>query len=166
MGSAWYVLYTKPKKENLVFSYLKSQGFEVFYPTVKVKPVNPRASKIHPLFPRYMFVCADLAEVGISALQWIPNVIGLVHFGGHPAVLPDNVVHEVRQQVAKLHEKGGMTPDGLKRGDPVRITQGPLAGYGALFDVRLSGTQRVQILLNMVGRPMKVQVDANTIEKL
>jgi len=165
MTAAWYVLHTKPRRETAVYSYLRTQGVEVFYPSVKVKPVNPRASTIRPYFPRYLFVRADLGEVGISALQWVPNAIGLVQFDGIPAAVPDSLVITLKRRIEEIKVAGGLVFHELAPGDAVRITQGPLAGYNALFDLRLSGTQRVQVLLEMLGRPVYVQVDAGAIEK-
>ncbi len=165
MGQAWYVLQSKPNKENQLYAYVESQGFEVFYPTIRVQPVNPRSSKIRPYFPRYMFVHVDLVAVGISALQWVPGAIGLVQFRGYAAPVPDHVIHELKRRAADIEAAGGIQLEGLKQGDPVRITHGPLAGYEALFDLRLSGSQRVQVLLEMLGRLVKVKVSAGAIEK-
>ena len=165
MSAAWYVLHSKPHKENQLNAYLQSQKLETFYPTLRVQPVNPRASKIRPYFPGYLFVRADLDEVGLSALQWIPGAIGLVSFDGRPGTVPDHVIRELRQRTERIQAAGGLTLDGLKQGDPVRITHGPFAGYEAIFDLRLSGSQRVQVLLEMLGRLVKVRTSANAIEK-
>jgi transcription elongation factor/antiterminator RfaH len=163
MSVAWYVLQTKPRKENKVFSFLKTRGINVYYPAIEVTPVNPRASKVRPLFPRYMFVYVDLDEIGISTLQWIPNAIGLVQFGEHPAVISENILHEIKARLVQVQETAAR--DDLKPGDLVRITDGPLAGYEAMFDMRLNGTDRVQVLLNMLGRLVKTRVDATAVEK-
>lgn len=163
--ASWYVIHSKPRKENQVNAYLRTQGFETFYPTLHVQPVNPRASKIRPYFPRYLFVHADLDEVGVSALQWVPGAIGLVSFDGQPVPVPEYVVHELKRRVAEIRAAGGLVFDGLQPGDAVRITQGPFAGYEAVFDMRLSGSERVQVLLQMLGRLVKVQVNAGAIEK-
>ncbi len=166
MGTtAWYVLHSKPRKEQQLDTYLRSQDFETFYPTLRVQPVNPRASKVRPYFPRYLFVRADLDAVGTSALQWVPGAIGLVEVGGVPATISEAMIYQIRRQVEAIDAAGGLTFTGLQPGDPVRITHGPLAGYEALFDTRLSGTERVQVLLQMLGRQVKVQVNAGAIEK-
>lgn len=162
---AWYVVQSKPHKENQVCAYLEAQGYEVFYPSIRVQPVNPRSSKIRPYFPRYMFVNADLAVVGVSALTWIPNAIGLVHFDNEITPVPDHVIWELKRRVEAIEAAGGLVLNGLKQGDPVRITQGPLAGYEAIFDFRLSDSDRVQVLLTMLGRLVKAKVSASTIEK-
>lgn len=163
--AAWYVLHCKPQKENHVYAYLEAQAFEVFYPTIRVEPVNPRSSKIRPYFPRYMFVHANLEEIGTSTLNWIPNAIGLVRFDHDAVPVPDNVIFELRRRIDQIEAEGGLTCDGLQKGDRVRITRGPLAGYDAIFDKRLSGSERVQVLLTMLGRLVKVTVNANLVER-
>ncbi len=165
MGKAWYVIQSKPHKENQLCTYLETQQFVVFYPTIEVEPVNPRSSRIRPYFPRYMFVYADLDEVGISALQWVPFAIGLVQFDGYAMPVPENVVHELKRRIAAIESAGGIHLEGLKQGDPVRITRGPLAGYEALFDMRLSDSERVQVLLEMLGRQVRAKVSRSAIEK-
>jgi hypothetical protein len=40
-----------------------------------------------------------------------------------------------------------------------------LAGYEAIFDLQLSGSERVQVLLEMLGRLVKVTVNTSAIEK-
>jgi transcriptional antiterminator RfaH len=161
----WYVLHCKPHKENQVHAYLQAQGFEVFYPTMRVQPTNPRASKIRPYFPRYIFVNTDLKTVGMSALQWIPNAIGLVCCDHQAVPVAPNVIYELRCRIEQIEAVGGVLFDGLQHGDRVRITHGPLAGYVAIFDFRLSDSERVQVLLDLVGKQVKVKVHASMLEK-
>jgi len=165
MVEAWYVIHTKPRKERHVSEYLKSQGFEIYFPALSVKPVNPRCSKIRPYFPRYIFVKADIEEVGVSALQRVPNAIGLVTFGDNVATVPDEIVNNLKQSVKAIQGAGGLNLAGLKQGDPIKITHGPLAGHEAIFDMRLSASDRVQVLMEILGRQVKVQVDGNTVTK-
>jgi transcription antitermination factor NusG len=164
-GTLWHVLQTKPRKEILVDGFLCANGFETFFPVVHVKPVNPRAAKIRPYFPRYLFVHADLTECGESALQWAPGTIGLVRFGGEPAVVADNFIYELEHRIIEIERSGGLHLDGLKRGDAVSITSGPFADCEAIFDLRLNDNDRVQVFLHWLGRQIKVQVDASTLAK-
>ncbi len=166
MGNpAWHVLHSKPHKENQLNAYLQAQGHEVFYPTLKVQPVNPRSSKIRPYFPGYMFIHVDIDEVGISALQWVPGANRLVAFDGCPATIPEHVIRELKSRIAKIEAAGGLALEGLKRGDVVEIINGPFAGYEAIFDMRLSGNERVQVLLDILGRQVRVKVLTGSIEK-
>ncbi len=165
MTLQWYTLFSKPRHELQVANYLRSQNISIYFPTIQVDPVNPRASRIRPFFPRYMFVHADLAAVEIRALRWAPGAVGLVDFDGEPAVVPDHFIEELRKRVSAIDLAGGLHLDGLKQGDEVEIRSGPFAGYGAIFDARLKGEERVQVLLHWLGREIKVQVDARKIEK-
>jgi transcription elongation factor/antiterminator RfaH len=163
--TAWYVLHSKPNRENELNAYLESVGIKTYFPTIHVNPINPRSRKIRPYFPRYLFVYVRLAEVGLSIFRWAPGATRLVEFGGYPAKVPDGVIYQLKRHLEAVEAAGGFHLDGLKPGDPVRIVDGPLAGYEAIFDVRLSGNDRVQVLLEMLGRQIHAQVNANTIEK-
>jgi transcriptional antiterminator RfaH len=164
-GVHWYALHSKPRKERQVETYLQYQNIETFYPTIRVKPVNPRAAKIQSYFPGYLFVHVDLACVGLSALNWVPGAIGLVTFGGQPPAIPDHVIARLYEHVAQLEVIRQSFVDSLKPGDTVQICSGPLRGYEAMFDTRLNGNQRVQVLLKALGRTIKTTVNVKDIEK-
>jgi len=165
MDESWYVVHSKSRKENQLYSYLCAKEIEVFYPSIKVKPVNPRASKVRPYFPGYLFVHVDLNEVGKNALEWIPGATGLVSFGGEPAVVSEYFVHELKRHLAQLKAEHELGLHGMKPGGKIRIIGGVFAGYDAIFDARLNGDQRAQVLLQWLGHQLKVEVDANMIEK-
>ena len=159
MADQWYALRSKPRKEEVVWRQVRSQGFESFYPRLRVNPVNPRSSKIRPYFPGYMFVKADLEAVGISLFQWMPHSMGLVCFGGEPANVPENLIHTIRKRVEEIAAAGGELFEGLKPGDVVRISDGPFRGYEAIFDTRLPGSERVRVLLELLGNQRRVPVE-------
>jgi len=69
MALQWYALRSKPHKEEAVLHQVVTRGYEVFYPRLRVKPVNPRARKIQPYFPGYMFIHVDLEEAGLSTFN-------------------------------------------------------------------------------------------------
>ena len=166
MASQWYVLRSKPNKERIVWQQVQARGIETFYPRLKVRPVNPRARKIKPYFPGYLFVRADLDEVGLSTFQYMPYAVGLVCFGGEPAYVPEALINAIRLRVGgEIAEAGaGITGD-FKRNDPVWIHDGPFVDYEAIFDTRISGSERVRVLLQMIdGRNIKVEMYAAQIE--
>lgn len=151
MASLWYVLRSKPHMEAVVADRARAQGAEVFYPCIRVQPVNPRSRKVRPYFPGYLFVRGDLETLSLSSFQWMPNAIGLVAFGGIPAPVPDEVVEAIRQHVERVSAAGGEQLFGLRPGDEVLVQNGPFAGYEAIFDTRLSGSDRVRVLLKMLN---------------
>jgi len=167
MSEHWYALRSKPRKEDVVWRQLRSQDFEVFYPRLRVHPVNPRSRKVRPYFPGYMFVKADIEEIGISTFQWMPHAIGLVCFGDEASIVPDNLIAAIQSRVEEIAEAGGELFDGLNSGDKVTISDGPFAGYEAIFDTRLPGSERVRVLLQLLNnqRQIPVELKAGQIRK-
>lgn len=167
MSNNWYALRSKPRKEEVVWRQVLSHDLEAFYPRLRVHPVNPRSRKLKPYFPGYLFVHADLDEVGHSLFQWMPHSLGLVSFGGEPASVPPNLINELRKRVEAINAAGGELFDGLKSGDKVKISDGPFEGYEAIFDTRLPGSERVRVLLALLGnqRQVPVELDASQIKR-
>jgi transcriptional antiterminator RfaH len=149
MSLRWYVLRSKPNREELLYEQLNLRGIETFYPRIQVRVVNPRARRIKPYFPSYLFVNIDLARIGETTLQWIPGTTGLVTFGGEPAYVPDNLIYTIRRRVEEIDTAGGELLKTFKSGDSVLIQDGPFKGYEAIFDSRISGNERVRVLLQL-----------------
>jgi transcription elongation factor/antiterminator RfaH len=164
-GQHWYVIRSKPRRERFVCDQLHGQGLEVFYPAVRVHPVNPRSAKERAYFPSYLFAHLDLAAVGVNRLRWLPAAVGLLEFGGEPAIVPDLLIAQLKLRLASIQSVGGLTFDNLQPGDVVKITSGPFAGYEAIFDLRLKGSERVRVLLEMLRRQVSVEIDAGSIRK-
>jgi len=166
MPAYWYALQSKPNKEDALNDQLLNQGIEVFYPRIRVTPINPRARKIRPYFPGYLFIKADLELIGLSALQWMPFSRGMVIFDQEPASVPDYLIEAIRRRVNQVNETGGEIFYGLNRGDEVFIQDGPFAGYEAIFDVRLPGSERVRVLIKLLSdRQIPVEIHAGLIRQ-
>ncbi len=166
MGKYWYALHSHPHKEELLWKQVEANQIEVFYPRIRVSPVNPRSRKIRPYFPGYLFVRADLEEVGMSIFNWMPYATGLVSFGGEPSVVSDVLVHTIKQRIMQIEQSGGELFDGLQQGDPVVIEDGPFAGYEGIFDLRLPGNERVRVLLKMLSeRNVPLELRAGQVRK-
>jgi transcription antitermination factor NusG len=166
MSFHWYALKSHPHKEELLLHQVEAQGFEAFYPRIQVRPVNPRSRTIRPYFPGYMFVYADLDVSGTSVFQWMPYTTGLVAFGGEASVVPDSLISGIRQRISEIKKAGGELFDGLKSGDAVLIQGGPFEGYDAIFDTRISGSERVRVLLKILNnQSVRVELPAGQISK-
>ena len=152
MADAWYVIRSKPNKEDFLAGQLSAYGIQVYYPKIRVKTVNPRARKVKAYFPSYLFVRVDLETVSISTLQWMPGAVNLVIFDGQPASVPDALITAIERQVEYINTSQQNTILGLKPGDAVTIQDGPFAGYGAIFDGKIPGRQRVRVLLTYLQK--------------
>jgi transcriptional antiterminator RfaH len=166
MALSWYAMRSKPNKEEFLAGQLRGYGVEVYFPALRVKPVNPRAKKIRPYFPNYLFVRVDLDEVNMSDLQWMPGASGLVSFAGEPASVPDFLIAALRRQVDLHNEAFQEQRKNFKPGEPIVIQEGPFAGYEAIFDTRISGQDRVRVLLKLLqSRQVPVELSDHQIRR-
>lgn len=166
MPMQWYVLRSKPHKEVFLWEQLLARGIETYYSQIRVQPVNPRSRKVRPYFPGYLFVHVDLEQVTQSTLRWMPGAVGLVMFDGQPPVVPDGLIQAIRRRVDEINAAGGEVLEGLNPGDAVTVRAGPFAGYEAIFDTRLTGNERVRVLLKMLGdRQLPLDIPAGQIQR-
>jgi transcriptional antiterminator RfaH len=162
----WYALNSHPNKEDLLYKQIESRGFEVFFPRIRVTPINPRSRKIRPYFPGYLFIRADLEEVGISTFNWMPYSKRIISFGGEPSVVPEALISQIQLKIESINNAGGEIFNDLKSGDEVSVEHGPFEGYEAIFDARIGGAERVRILLKMLSdHYVPVELDAALIQK-
>lgn len=165
MTFSWYVLHSKPNKEDFLFSQLRNREIEVYYPHLRVAPVNPRARKVKPFFPGYLFVRVDLEDVPLSSLTYVPGANRVVSFDHQPAIVPDEVISTIRLNVERINESPDLYYNQLSHGDPVIIQGGPFEGYQAIFDTRLEGSERVRLLVEILrGQQVRVQVPSKMVK--
>lgn len=161
----WYVVRSKPRNEELLWKQFCLRNLEAYYPSIKVKTINPRARQVQSYFPCYLFVHIDLGQISKSILDWIPGSAGLVSFGDEPASVPDDLVYEIRQRIEKLGNNSDKTHITLCRGDKVAIHNSVFEGHEGIFDFRLSGTDRVRILLSLLNnRFMPIELPVSQIQ--
>ncbi|MEP0805491.1 MAG: hypothetical protein HRF47_08360 [Chloroflexota bacterium] len=167
MAASWYAMRSKSNKEEFLASQLQAHGLDVFFPVLRVKPVNPRARKFRPYFPNYLFVRVDLETINISDLNWMPGASGLVSFGGEPASVPDLLIATLKKQIEHHNASLRDEENNFQRGDIVLIETGPFAGYEAVFDTHISGQDRVRVLLSLLQRrQLPVEIAGRQIRRL
>lgn len=166
MSQRWYVIHTKPRKEEFLAGQMLLRKIETFHPRIRVQTVNPRAHKIKSYFPGYVFAHLDFDQAGRSSLNYLPGATGLVCFDGEAAEVPDGLIHAIRQRVDAINSAGGELLESLKHGDKVLIHSGPFSGYEAIFDAKIPGSERVRILLSMLKqRQIPLDLSAGNIRK-
>ncbi|MFN8496871.1 MAG: transcription termination/antitermination NusG family protein [Anaerolineae bacterium] len=159
---AWYALYTKPHAERQVSEALAARGHESYLPLMPVWRARRRRMEEEPLFACYSFVHLDLDEVGISQVTWLPGLRTVVSFGGEPTPLPQDMIEHIRRRVRQMT---GTPQNVLRSGDRVRITAGPLKDLEAVFEGHLSGFERAQILVEVMGRFTRCDVNTEILER-
>ena len=70
------------------------QGFHVYLPRIQVRRHRRGQwiDAVESLFPRYLFIRIDPHRSNIAPVRSTRGVVGLVRFGGQPAVVPDEVI--------------------------------------------------------------------------
>lgn len=166
MSSFWYVIQSHPNKEQLLYKQIKLLGIEVFYPKLKVKPVNPRARKIRPYFPGYLFIRTEPEMIGSSTIKWMPHSKGVVSFGGIPSIVPDTLINNILQKIGDTKDSLIEIQEEINSGTPISIEYGLFEGYEGIFDMKLEGTDRVRILLKMLSdQYVPVELEISQIQK-
>jgi transcriptional antiterminator RfaH len=159
----WYALYTKPRNERQVNTLLRGQGIETYLPTVQRKVRRRDRPDRVVYFPCYLFARLDFEVVPRSSIAWMPGVRRIVSSGDQPAVVADEIVELIRCRLKDVEE---VSYGRLKQGDRVRIASGPLRDLEAVFDQPLSATDRIRILLDVMGRMTPVEIDYSQIVPL
>ena len=151
MTYRWYAIRSNPRSEDFLADQMQTRRIDFFNPQIRVQPVNPRAKKIKPYFPGYLFVRLDLEKMPASSMQNIPGAAGLVTFGGEAADVPDSLIRAIQQRIDGINNAQGEFLDAVRSGEPVVIASGSFAGYEAIFDARLPGSDRVRVLLQLLN---------------
>ena len=164
--NAWYLVYTKPAREDLAVLHLKRQDYEVYLPKLKVyrRRAGRRRQVIEPLFPRYLFIRLSDQTDNWGPIRSTIGVSGLVRFGMRAARIPGDLVRALRQRESGegLHE---LTPKPLAPGQKVRIADGPFTGYEAVF-CRPAARDRVALLLRIAEKSLKIELERKYVESL
>lgn len=168
---AWYTLHAKPHKERQVQAVLSARGMQVYFPTVPVTARRGRPA-VRAFFPRYLFVRADLEQVGLWTLRYAPGASGVVMFGDTPARVTDEVIAALQTRLAGVDASAGTRRvivdargEIIAPGDRVAVTVGPLAEFEAVFERRLSAAGRVRILIHWLQRWTAVEIEASALQK-
>jgi transcriptional antiterminator RfaH len=156
---AWYCVRTKPKHEHIAAANVRKQlALEVFHPRLRIEHHTRRGivRVTEPLFPGYIFVRCVLEE-SLDEIRYAYGVNCIVHFGDRVPTIGDSVIEEL-QGCFPAEEPMPMS-DPLEPGLEVVVSGGAFSGMQANVLRVMPARQRVQILLEILGRPTEVEVD-------
>ena len=161
---SWYLVVTKPQSEFKAQENLLRQGYETYLPLVQTS--RRRNGKIvnrtEAFFPRYLFIHLDKENDNWSPIRSTLGVAGLVRFGGMPAVVPENMVANLKNNENEFGLQSFEKKE-LKQGDKVEIIDGPFEGYKAIYQ-KMKSSERVSVLLDIVGKNTQVTLSINELE--
>lgn len=161
----WYVIQTKPKKEEEATKYLSTKGVEIFSPLIETFPLrNGRMNKeFKSLFPGYIFGKFDLTQ-DYPLVRWGRGVKCVLSFGGYPVPLSEEAIQIVRERTD--HQGIVRMKQTYQANEVIRIKAGPLKDLVGLFERWASDSERVRVLLNLIGYQPSIELHYSMIEKV
>lgn len=165
-NSAWYVAQTQVQSEAKACANLVQQGFEVYLPRYLRTVRHARRVNVvrAPLFPNYIFIRIDMETQRWRAINSTVGIKRLVGHEGTPARIAANVVEELKKHEQADGFLSVVSPAvRFKAGDAVRILRGAFDSCRGIFQAR-TDNERVEILLEMLGRKVRVVTDVQLIE--
>jgi len=156
---AWYCARTKPKHEHIAAANLRKYlALEVFHPQLRVERSTQRGlvRVVEPLFPCYIFVNCIIQD-HINEIRYTNGVSSIVHFADRIPTVSDTVIADLRSCFSA--EEPMAVEERLMPGAEVVMSQGAFSGMQASVLRVMSAGRRVQVLLDILGRPTAVEVD-------
>jgi transcriptional antiterminator RfaH len=162
--SNWYVVQTHSSAERKAMMHLNHQGFATYLPCCAKSRRHARKVEngVSPLFPNYLFVALDTRKDRWRCIQSTIGVVRLVCNGEKPAAVPDGLVEDLKAQ----QDAQGLIPVAacprFSPGDKVLVARGAFSCCLGLFE-SFSGSERVAILLDLLGRKVRVMIGVDDL---
>jgi len=162
---AWFAVQTHPRAEEKALGHLRRQGYRAYLPRYAklVRHARKTSHVTRPLFPGYLFVAFDPEVDRWRPIRSTHGVIDIVHFGDRPTPLPAGLI----DGLIELENAEGCIPlvqqPSYMPGSAVVVTAGPFARCLGLYE-GITESERVAILLELLGRRVRVVLDPELIE--
>lgn len=160
---AWYCIRSKPKHEHIAAKHLRRlKNLEVFNPRLRMRKVTRRgpAWVTEALFPNYLFARFPFHQM-LDDVRFAQGVSSVVGFGGQYPEVPTEAIEDLRRNFPADDLK---VADELPcEGDTITITIPAMFGWSGKVLRSLPARQRVQVLLEMLGRTAMVELSAKDV---
>lgn len=163
-GKRWYVVQSQPNAERKAVMHLERQGFTAYLPRLLKRRRHARRVEIvaAPLFPRYLFVAVDLSAQRWRSIFSTVGVSRLVCNGDAPTPIADQVISNLKsREDLEGYIRLDLRPN-FQKGDKIRVLEGVFADCLGLYE-GMRDSERVAILLDLLGRKVRVMVDLDAV---
>lgn len=162
----WYVVHTQPNSERQAAEHIARQGFAAYLPQYLKKRRHARRVDVvaMPFFPRYLFVAIDVGQQRWRAINSTLGVSRIVGSGGEIRPVMRGVVEAIKAREGTDGYLNLAAPVArFKPGTPIRVVDGPFEACCGLFEA-MTERDRVAILLDLLGRKVRVILDAHIVD--
>jgi transcriptional antiterminator RfaH len=158
----WFCIRSKPKRQHVAASHLRSLGVEVFNPQLRFRRSTQRGPEwsTAPVFQNYLFARFDLLPF-FRRVKYAFGVHDILRFGSRWAEIPEREVAALQR--AWSHCDALESPQHLEVGTPVILSGGLFHGIEATVVALLPARQRVKVLLEFLGGLQEAEVDAAAV---
>jgi transcriptional antiterminator RfaH len=157
---SWHVVQARLHAEVKAQMHLSRQGFETYLPRYLKRRRHARRTETvaAPLYPSYLFVAFNPSIHRWRSVHSTIGVARLVCNGEAPAAIDRSIIdglknREDAQGFIQLERRPRFVS-----GDKVRVRDGVFSDCLGLFD-GMSDRERVAILLDLLGRKVRVVLD-------
>lgn len=159
----WYAIYTRPRWEKKILSYLLEQQIEYYCPLQKKRKKWSDRYKIvlEPVFKGYIFV--RLGERRKWEVKKIPGVLNFVYWNGRPAKIRDEEIITIRKFLDEFDEVNLVSIEPAEN-DQVLVTKGVLMNYKGIV-LEINGSN-VKVLINSLGIALTALIKKSNLEVL
>ena len=176
MALRWYIVHAysnfehKVKgslEERIKLAGLEDRFGEILVPTeevVEMREGSKRRSE-RKFFPGYVLVQMEMDDETWHLVKEVPKVLGFI--GGssdRPAPISeaeaDQILARVQEGVYKPRPKVLFEP-----GEVVRVTDGPFNDFSGVVEKVNYEKSRLQVAVQILGRPTPVELDFGQVEK-
>lgn len=173
-GASWYVIHTysgyeervkKNLEQRIRFMDSGSEILQVVIPTedeIEVKN-GQRRTVTKKILPGYVLVQMKMTDQSWVVVRNTPGVTGFVGSGSKPTPLQED---EVGQILKQMEAEAPKVKVGFRRGQSVRVTDGPFIDFVGLVDEINTEKGKVKVLLSLFGQETPVELDFLQVEKL
>jgi transcriptional antiterminator RfaH len=159
----WACIRTHPKHEHIAAAQLRHvAGIEVFNPQLRLERQTRRGRmrSTESLFVNYLFA-RFVIETTLERVRYTPSVKTVLQFGERIATIPHAVIQELRETL--LENADTVFTDAPLEGDEAEISNGPFQGEKGIIVRVLPARERVEILLDVLGRPLPTEFSFSSI---
>ena len=172
----WYVVHTYSGYENKVKQALGGESTSSGSPRDKIPDVLIPSESVVELvkgeqktsnrkfFPGYILVHMELDDQTWHVVKSTPKVTGFIGSRTEPAVIPDEDVEQIMNQMAEGKEKP-KPKYSFETGDSVRVVDGPFINFNGTVEEVRPDKGKLRVLVSIFGRPTPVELDFIQVTK-
>ncbi len=162
--SRWFAVYTRYKREKLIYRRLREKGIETYLPLQEFTRHYKRKKRVVelPLISCYLFTKITKKEQ-VPVLE-TPDVVQFVKFANQMIPIP-NVEIQLMQRIVGEKRELEVEPAGFREGEEVEIIGGDLTGVRGIL-LKQHSKKNFLVELTHTGYALRMEIDPALLRPL